>query len=203
MTRMRVLCLMMCLTALAQAAEPAAFYVDPVGGDMNNDGSRGKPWRSIQAVFDNGLVESQQWAKLPYRDGATLEQKNKGARVRAGDTIYLRSGYHGKLDIRGYYNSAVITIAADEGHTPKLAGIRIRSGAHWTLRGLHVSPEFAESFEPGTLIDLDSHGFSGTVRDITVEDCRDQYGCCTGIGSSHQCDSQLSVVDTPSLEKQE
>lgn len=174
MIRMRVLCLVACLSALAQPAEPAVFYVDPVGGDMKNDGSRGKPWRSIQAVFDNGLVESQQWAKFPYRDGATLALKNKGAPVRAGDTIYLRSGYHGKLDIQGYYNSDVITIAAETGQTPKLARIRIRSGARWTLRGLHVSPEYAESFEPGTLIDLDSHGFRGPVHDITVEDCRVQ-----------------------------
>ena len=172
MIRMRVLCLVVCLSALPQAAEPAEFYVDPVDGDMNNDGSRGKPWRSIQAVFDNGLVESQQWAKLPYRDGATLALKNKGAPVRAGDTIYLRSGYHGKLDIHGYYNPDVITIAAERGHTPKLARIRIRSGARWTLRGLHVSPEFAGSFERRTMIDLDSHGFRGPVHDVVVEQCR-------------------------------
>ena len=171
---MRALLLLACLWALPQAAEPAEFYVDPVQGDMNNDGSPGRPWRSIQAVFDKGFVESRRWEKLPYRDGARLALENEGAPVRAGDTIYLRSGYHGKLDIQGYYNSDAITIAAEEGHTPKLARIRIRSGARWKLEGLQISPEFAESFEPGTLIDLDSHGFHGPVHDITVEKCRVQ-----------------------------
>jgi len=167
-----MLTLVACLIGLPQSAEPAEFYVDPVHGDMANDGSAEKPWRSIQAVFDRGLVESRQWAKLPYRDGAKLVPKSAGAAVRAGDTIYLRSGYHGALDIRGYYNSDWITIAAEKGQTPRLSRIRIRSGARWKLQGLHVSPEFAGSFERGTMIDLDSHGFHGPVHDIVVEQCR-------------------------------
>jgi len=159
-------------SVLPQSAEPAEFYVDPVHGDMGNDGSPEKPWRSIQAVFDEGLVESRQWAKLPYRDGAKLVPNGAGAPVRAGDTIFLRSGYHGALEIRGYYNSDWITIAAEKGQTPRLAKIRIRSGARWKLHGLHISPEFAGSFERGTLIDLDWHGFHGPVHDIVVEKCR-------------------------------
>jgi parallel beta-helix repeat protein len=170
--RVRVSVLLACLIAMPQLANSAEFYVDPVHGDMSNDGSPGKPWRNIQAVFDQGLVESQQWVRLPYRDGAKLTPKNTGAPVRAGDTIYLRSGYHGELEIRGYYNSDVITIAAEKAHTPKLARIRIRSGARWMLHGLHISPEFADSFEPATLIDLGWHGFHGPVHDITVRECR-------------------------------
>jgi hypothetical protein len=138
---------------------------------MNNDGSISSPWRSIQEVFDRGLVESQQWEKLPYRRGVALVPKNPGAPVKAGDTILLLSGYHGELLIKNAYNSAPITVAAAEGHTPKLRRVRIRSGAGWVLRGLHISPEFAPSFEPATLIDLDSHGFSGPVRDIVVDQC--------------------------------
>ncbi|HUT88975.1 MAG TPA: right-handed parallel beta-helix repeat-containing protein [Thermoguttaceae bacterium] len=172
MIRTSMLALVACLMVLPHSAEPAEFYVDPVHGDIGNDGSPQKPWRSIQAVFDQGLVESRQWAKLPYRGGAKLVPKNAGAPVRAGDTMYLRSGYHGALEIRGYYNSDWITIAAEKGHTPKLSRIRIRSGARWKLHGLHVSPELAGSFERGTLIDLDWHGFHGPVHDIVVEKCR-------------------------------
>ena len=168
---MHLLLPLACLAALPQAADSAEFYVDPVRGDMNNDGSHEKPWQSIQAVFDKGLVESRQWEKLPYRDSARLVPKNEGAPVRAGDTIYLRSGYHGELNIQGYYNSGPITIAAQDGHTPKLARVRIRSGANWRLKGLQISPEFAASFERGTMIDLDSHGFHGPVHDISVEQC--------------------------------
>jgi hypothetical protein len=63
--RVRVSVLLACLIAMPQLADSAEFYVDPVHGDMSNDGSPGKPWRSIQAVFDQGLVESQQWVRLP------------------------------------------------------------------------------------------------------------------------------------------
>ena len=87
MIRVRVPVLLACLIAVPQLADSAEFYVDPVHGDMSNDGSPGKPWRSIQAVFDQGLVESQQWIRLPYRDGAKLTPKNTGAPVRAGDTV--------------------------------------------------------------------------------------------------------------------
>ena len=190
MILMRLLLPLACLAALPQAADSAEFYVDPVRGDMNNDGSHGKPWRSIQAVLDKGLVESRQWAKMPYRDGAKLVLKNKGAPVRAGDTIYLRSGYHGELNIEGYYNSDVITIVAEKGHTPKLARIRIRASSGWKLHGLHVSLEYADSFEPGTLIDLDSHGFRGPVHDITVQQCEVQ---------SVQDSSRWTVKDWNSL----
>lgn len=160
------------LAVLAQGAVANEFFVDPQHGDANNDGSAEKPWMSLQDVIDKGLVESQQWATLPYRPGTRLVPKNTGAAVQAGDTIFLRSGYHGTLDIQGYYNTDFITIAAEENHTPEFARVRIRSSARWKLLGLHVSPEFGEKFEAGTLIDLDSHNFRGPVRDIVVEDCR-------------------------------
>ncbi len=172
--RTSVMTLVACLIALPQSSGAAEFYVDPLHGDMNNDGTAQRPWRSIQAVLDQGLVAGRQWAELPYRNGAKLVPKNEGAPVQAGDTIYLRSGYHGTLHIRGHYNLDFITIAAQEGHIPKFARIQIRSGGYWRLRGLHVSPEFADPYEPGTLIDLDSHGFHGPVHDIVVEACRAQ-----------------------------
>jgi hypothetical protein len=145
--------------------------VDPVKGSYGGDGSAARPWRTIQEVFDAGLVESQRWEKLPYRGENELVGRNAGAPVRAGDTIWLRSGYHGGLSATGYYNAGNITIAAEEGHTPRLSSIRIRASAHWTLRGLTVSAEFGESYTRGTLIDLDSHGWQGPVHDIVVEDC--------------------------------
>lgn len=172
MARTLSLALTICLTILLQSATPADFYVDPVHGDANNDGSAQKPWKSLQAVFDKALVESRQWEKLPYKDGASLVPKNPGASVRAGDTIYLRSGDYGELEIRGYYNPDWITIAAEKGHTPKFTKILIRSGAHWKLQGLHVSPASDGSPKAGTLIDLESHGFHGPVHDVVVEDCR-------------------------------
>ncbi len=152
-------------------AEATEFYVDPVTGRPTGDGSATHPWRTIHEVFDAGLVESQQWAKLPYTQQSELVPRNPGAPVRAGDTIWLRPGYHGDLSILRYYNTDTITLAAEEGHTPCLSSLRIRSGSHWTIRGLTVSAEFSKTYTRHTLIDLDSHSWSGPVHDILVEDC--------------------------------
>ncbi len=43
------------------------------------------------------LIETQDWPSYPYADGMQLVTVNAGAPVRAGDTIWLRSGYHGDL----------------------------------------------------------------------------------------------------------
>lgn len=169
MARALLLCIGLCLVPLQ--AEAAEFYVDPLTGSPEGDGSAARPWRTIQEVFDAGLVESQQWAQLPYTQQSKLVPKNTGAPVRAGDTIWLRSGYHGDLSIVRYYNTGTITLAAEEGHTPCLSSLRIRSGSHWTIRGLTVSAEFSETYEKRTLIDLDSHGWHGPVHDIVVEAC--------------------------------
>jgi parallel beta-helix repeat protein len=169
MLRTLLLCIGLCLASLpAQAAD---FYVDPVNGSPRGDGSAERPWRTIQEVFDAGLVESQQWDKLPYTEQSVLVIKNAVAPVRAGDTIWLRSGYHGDLYITRYYNSGDITLAAEEGHTPRLSSLRIRSGSHWTIRGLTISAEFGASYERRTLVDLDSHNWHGPVHDIVVEQC--------------------------------
>ncbi len=159
------------LLLVATPIHAADFFVDPERGDPTNDGSSEKPWQSLQQVIDRGLVESRSWSSLPYRTDSTLVAKNTGAPIKPGDTIWLRSGYYGDLVVRGYYNTDVITIAAAEGHTPRFRSILLRSCAHWALKALHVSPEFGTGKKPRTLIDLESHGWHGPVRDIVVEDC--------------------------------
>lgn len=160
------------LLVLIAAPVPAAdFYVDPDRGDAANDGSAERPWRSLQEVLDQGLVESRAWASLPHKSDSSLVPKHPGAPVKAGDTIWLRSGYYGDLVVQGYYNAGCITIAAVEGHTPRFRSVRLRSSSHWALKALHVSPEFGSGEKPRTLIGLESHGWQGPVHDILVEDC--------------------------------
>jgi hypothetical protein len=162
------LCLLLLVTSSLQAAE---FFVDPQRGDAANDGSAAKPWRSLQEVFDQNLIESQAWAALPYKSDSRLAPKNAGATIKAGDTIWLRSGDHGDLLIRGYYNSRPITIAAADGQTPRFRSVHLQAASHWVLKGLHVSPEFGAGQKPRTLIHLESHGWNGPASDITVENC--------------------------------
>ncbi|MFW6051709.1 MAG: choice-of-anchor Q domain-containing protein [Myxococcota bacterium] len=159
---------------LALAPAPAAardFYVDPENGSASGDGSAGDPWRTLEQVVEDGLIETRHWDTLPYEEGASLEAVHAGAPVQAGDTLWLRSGHHGDVVIEGAYNEAPITLAAEPGHTPTLRRLVLRAASHWVVRGLSVSPSHAPEYDVITMVDIDDHGHHGPSHDITVEGC--------------------------------
>jgi hypothetical protein len=89
-----------------------SFYVDPAAGSMSNNGSTTAPWSSLSAVV--GAAHT----------------------IKAGDTVYLRSGDHGSIALNGN-NSDFITIAAADGATPVISSINI-SGSKWIIKGLTI-----------------------------------------------------------------
>jgi MYXO-CTERM domain-containing protein len=162
------------LSANLLASTPATaadFYVDPVDGSSDGDGSASDPWASLQDVWDSGNIESQHWTELPYEDGAQLEVRNEGAPVQPGDTIWLRDGFHGAFEVRGAYNESPIILAAEDGHVPQFSRIQLQSASNWVVRGVHVSPSFAPEYQKRTMIDASGHGYHGPAHDILIEDC--------------------------------
>jgi len=149
----------------------ATFYVDPINGDINNDGSYDHPWSTLKEVLENNKIESTKPQNHPYAMGDPLVVKNPGAPVKAGDTIMLRDGFHGTIYAVEYYHTDTITIEAQPGHTPTLGTIELRSGCKWILRGLRISPSYESSYNPKTLINFSSHGWTGPSYDCVVEDC--------------------------------
>jgi hypothetical protein len=93
-----------------------SFYVDPSAGSMSNNGSANAPWSALSAVIRAGL----------FTNGT----------IKAGDTVYLRSGDHGSITLSGN-NSDFITIAADTGATPVISWINI-AGSKWIIKGLTI-----------------------------------------------------------------
>jgi len=160
------------LALLSNETVAATFYVDPVHGDMANDGSYEHPWSTLKEVLEHDKIESRQPAAHPYEVGEPLAPKNPGAPVKAGDTLVLRSGFHGTIFAAEYYNEDYIVIEADRGHVPLLGRIELRSGCKWILRGLHISPSHDAAYTTGTLVDFSSHGWTGPSYDCIVEDCR-------------------------------
>jgi len=157
------------LLLVGSAAHGAAFHVDPVtGSDSSGDGSAAHPWRSLAHVFDAGLIETRDWPDYPYQPGMTLVTVHAGAPVRAGDTIYLRNGYHGDVSIQHAYNSAPITLAAEPGHIPQLRSLLVRSAQNWIIRGLAVSPSFGGNYEPMTIVEVANHSWFGPSWDVTM-----------------------------------
>jgi len=139
-------------------ADGAVFHVDPEKGSMENDGSAEHPWRTVQELFEHNLIET--------RDGAG-RIRNPGAPVKAGDTILLRTGYHGQIYCRGAHNDRYITIAAEQGHTPRLRRVFFSASSKWVIRGLTVSCSFAGQYKPDRLIQVVNWG--GPSSDFIIE----------------------------------
>ncbi|MBW8040146.1 MAG: hypothetical protein FVQ85_09130 [Planctomycetes bacterium] len=136
----------------------SVFYVDPVKGDMNNDGSAEHPWRTIEQVFKQNLIQT--------RD--TIGRlKNPQAPVKAGDSILLRSGYHGEIYYRRAYNDDFITIAAQKGHKPKVRRVFFSAAGKWIIRGLTVSPGFAPEYKRDRIIYVVN--WDGPSTDFIIE----------------------------------
>ncbi|MEP6635051.1 MAG: right-handed parallel beta-helix repeat-containing protein, partial [Luteimonas sp.] len=168
MFRYALLMLSLLIVAPAHASD---FYVDPVNGSNAGNGSAANPWKTLQAVVEANLIETRDWSALPYQAGRTLVTVHPGAPVKAGDTLWLRSGYHGMLHIRGAYNTATITIAAVPGQTPRLSGVLIEAAQHWALRGVSISPSYAPPLQRTTIVSVQDHNFFGPAFDIDIDDC--------------------------------
>jgi len=162
---MKSLCNISLLSALGlgfvavSLSQAAVFYVDPEKGDMAGDGSVERPWKTVQQVFEGKLIQT--------RDGHG-QLRNPDVPVKGGDTILLRSGYHGEIYCRGAYNDDFITIAAEAGHTPKVRRVFFAAAGKWIIRGLTVCPEFAPEFKRDRLIYVVDWG--GTSSDFIIED---------------------------------
>jgi len=68
---MRLACIVL-LLVVARAAMANEFYIDPDHGSDAGDGSAAHPWRALQSVFDDGLIETRDWPSYPYVPGMQL-----------------------------------------------------------------------------------------------------------------------------------
>ncbi|MCD6338072.1 MAG: right-handed parallel beta-helix repeat-containing protein [Verrucomicrobia bacterium] len=142
----------------------ATFHCDPVKGGPDGDGSAERPWGRIEEVVAAGRIR--------FYD-AEGRCANPSAPCGPGDTLLLRSGWHGVIHIRRGYNERPITIAAEPGHTPQVGWVEIDEGANWVVRGLAISPSLApQPLErpPPYLVMLGEHGGEQS-HDLVIEDC--------------------------------
>jgi len=129
------------LFAAAISAPAADYYLDPVNGQSGNPGTSAAPFGSLESVAASGRTFSP------------------------GDTLILRSGYHGSPTIRGQ-NSGTVTIRPDTGARPTLKRLVLQNATRWTIRGLEISPSFAPTFERLGMVSI------AGGSDNVLEDCR-------------------------------
>lgn len=169
MVYLKLIGIFVALFSMCSPALSATYYIDPLAGSMDGDGSEAAPWSTLEEVVEAGLIQSWSWT-TPHSDSSTLVEKNSNGVVTSGDTLLLMGGYHGRVDIFEYVNSGVITVKAGDGETPTLSHLHFRASSNWHVLGLHVSPVYGETDE-STLVTIESHSYRGPSSYITVEDC--------------------------------
>jgi len=147
------------------------FFVDPAVGSMSNDGSETSPWSTLKEVFDSGKIETRKFQTKPATAQGAMVIKNPGAPVKAGDTLVLKSGFHGEILAIEYYNDDYITIMADKGHSPRVSSFELRSCCKWIVKDLTISPSFVQPYRVKTLIQFASHNWTGKSYDCIAEAC--------------------------------
>jgi parallel beta-helix repeat protein len=155
----------------ASSAFAKDFYVDPEKGDASGDGSAQKPWKTLEAVVAAKLIEAKEWESYPYAAGKKLVVKNAGAPIKAGDTVILRTGSHGKVNLVDYYVDQPITFQAEAGADVRLSQLTVTAGKNLHFVGLHVSTAFAEKWSTATLVSVSSAAYQGPASDIVIESC--------------------------------
>jgi hypothetical protein len=122
------------------------LFVDPIVGSDGGDGSRGRPWKTLAAV-----------AAKHMKEGILL----------AGDTVFLRRGYHGAPVITGRFAAPGVTVVADNGHTPCIRSLVFDKASFWTLSGIVVTQLSTPAGHADT-----GNGFRGiAVSSQSAENC--------------------------------
>lgn len=155
------------------------FYIDPVNGSPEGDGSSASPWRTLQEVIDSNLIEYYQRSEA-YQPDSDLEIVNAGAPVRGGDRLILRNGYHGYIILSRFIFTEWLTIEAEKGHTPVLSHFKLNGAFEKVyLKGLTVLKESFEgegnyweaeeiNYNTGACIYLGSSDFWGRGRNVKL-----------------------------------
>lgn len=143
--------LQICLNSAGRAGG-RIFHIDPLRGRDDGNGSAERPWRSIQHVFDQGLVgDRMQRPSLLEKIRARVTgnwhdfamHDNPTSVVHGGDTIALASGSYGRLEMAGLSNDLQITIAAAPDAVVKFDSIAISGSRAFTFKDLMVEPKHA------------------------------------------------------------
>jgi hypothetical protein len=140
-----------CGLLISASANATEFFVDPSAA-VAGDGSAQSPWQTLEQVVGAGAF---------------------GTSVKAGDTVWLRSGYHGALALKNGDYAPPVTIAAMAGQTPTLSRASFAATKGLILAGVSISPSFAGNTTVDTLVTIDTSSARITVKDCELYTVKD------------------------------
>lgn len=138
------------------------FYIDPMKGNIAGDGSANNPWKTLEEVINSRLIETKDVL------GTFV---NQGAPIKAGDTIVLKSGYHGFIQIKNAFNDNYITVTPAYNEKPIISGLDIISAKNWKFSRLTISPVFsAIGIKSNSIVTIGENNYLGDTSNIYLTD---------------------------------
>jgi hypothetical protein len=128
-----IMLFLLVLITIIHSVHGATYFCDPVEGNTSTgDGSAQDPWGSLQSV-----VEARKFRNA----------------IQDGDTVFLMSGFHGKLDTRDMRGDERarndwVTLEGAPGERAQISFTHFSASSYWRMRNIEFSPSFA-----GTLTD--------------------------------------------------
>jgi hypothetical protein len=165
-----LLVLAVCVLATLVAADTRAaeYFVDPAAAS-GGDGSSQSPWQTLEQVVAAGAF---------------------GTTIGAGDTVWLRSGYHGAFAIKNGDYTPPITIAAAAGPKPTLSRVSFSATKGWVFAGASISPSYGATSAVDTLVMIDPSSARVTVKDCELFSVKD----ASAWGATEWIDSASSGI---------
>ncbi|MDC7218745.1 MAG: right-handed parallel beta-helix repeat-containing protein [Spirochaetales bacterium] len=163
-----ILLLPSCEMFESEASTGNTFYIDPVNGSSDGDGSAESPWLTLEEVIEAGEFKSWGYSESYPDDSTEREILNPDGRICGGDTVILMEGHHGSAVMQGDYVKE-LTIKAAEGAQATLSKITVYASSNLRFSGLEIRPDddYTENY---SLVEIRSYSFSGPTENITVED---------------------------------
>lgn len=156
--------IVMVLLSLSNASiiHAKSFYIDPIKGNVAGDGSANNPWRTLEEVINSRLIETKDVL------GTFV---NQGAPIKAGDTLVLKSGYHGFIQIKNSFNDNYITVTPAYNEKPIFSGLEIISAKNWKFSRLTISPVFsATEIKSNSIVTIGENNYLGDTSNIYLTD---------------------------------
>ena len=172
MNNMRQIFTIIAMMVVFSNVYSSTFYINPINGNNSGDGSISNPWKTLEYVINNNLIDSKSYVTPYDPNNPALVAKNAGAPVKPGDTLMLYSGLHGNITLVNYINDQNITVMNVTGNNPVFKKLHIQGGKNWVFRGISISSEPYGTYLNDKLVFLESHNWQGPVSNIRIENCQ-------------------------------
>lgn len=95
------------------------YYLDPVKGSLDGDGSKEKPWPSLEEV-----IKAKYIATFKKHNGS-LQPLDENGPIKGGDRLILKEGYHGVVSKRTMHFKKWLSIEGAVGEKAILAQLHL------------------------------------------------------------------------------